>query len=147
MRFCVSGRQSYSVIKNADEIKFEYNDKNKIIDMIEDYSEKTIILDVPKDEEDWNTWQLYTEKFNNFYIALHNLMRSNEFNKANIKWYWPYPITSFYELQKIIEKEALRTGINGSTVGNMLTLKSIYEIDQDRERFENEGFIVQPTEL
>lgn len=71
--------------------------------MIEDYSEKTIILDVPKDEEDWNTWQLYTEKFNNFYIALHNLMRSNEFNKANIKWYWPYPITSFYELQKIIE--------------------------------------------
>lgn len=43
---------------------------------------------------------------------------------------------------KIIEKEALRAGINGSTVGNMLTPESIYEIDQDRERFENEGFIV-----
>lgn len=43
---------------------------------------------------------------------------------------------------KIIEKEALRAGINGSTVGNMLTPDSFYEIDDDRELFESEGFIV-----
>ena len=43
---------------------------------------------------------------------------------------------------KIIEKEALRAGINGSTVGNMFNPDSFYEIDDDRELFESEGFIV-----
>ena len=50
---------------------------------------------------EWNTWQMYSEKFAEFHIALHNLSRCREFNDHNIKWYWPYPITSFYELKMI----------------------------------------------
>jgi hypothetical protein len=38
-----------------------------------------------------------------FYIALHDLSRAAEFNAAGISWYWPFPITSFYELGLIIE--------------------------------------------
>ena len=44
MRFCVSGRQPYSVIKRADEVKFNYNDKDKILDLVEKYPDKTVIL-------------------------------------------------------------------------------------------------------
>lgn len=101
MRFCINGRQPYSVIKKADEIKFAYADKDKIIDLVENYSDKIIILDVPGDESDWNKWKMYDEVFAEFHIALHDLSRAGEFNENNIKWYWPFPITSFYELGMI----------------------------------------------
>jgi hypothetical protein len=45
---------------------------------------------------------MYSEKFNEFYIALHKLSRWAEFAAAGVKWYWPYPITSFYELGMIM---------------------------------------------
>lgn len=102
MRYCVSGRQPYSIMKKADEIKVNYNDRDRIMDFVEKLPDKTIILDVPGDESDWNTWQMYGEKFDEFYIALHNLSRAGEFNQHNVKWYWPYPITSFYELGMIV---------------------------------------------
>lgn len=102
MRFCVNGRQPFTIIKKADEIKFMYQDRERILDLVEDYSNKTIILDVPGNEGDWKLWEMYNEKFNEFYIALHDLSRASEFNKANIKWYWPYPITTYYELDMIV---------------------------------------------
>jgi hypothetical protein len=102
MRYCVSGRQPYSVLKKADEIKVNYIDRERIFDFVENIPNKTIILDVPGDEAEWETWAMYGEKFNEFYIALHNLKRYEEFAGHGVKWYWPYPITSYYELNKII---------------------------------------------
>jgi hypothetical protein len=102
MRYCVSGRQPYSIMKKADEIKVNYNDRDRIMDFVEKLPDKTIILDVPGDEADWNTWYMYADKFAEFYIALHNLNRAHEFNDSGVKWYWPYPITSYYELKGIL---------------------------------------------
>lgn len=45
---------------------------------------------------------MYGEKFEEFYIALHNLNRAKEFNDAGVKWYWPFPITTYYELAMIV---------------------------------------------
>ena len=102
MRYCVSGRQPYSVIKKADEIKFQYNDRDRILDLVERFPDKTIILDVPGAEENWELWRMYHEKFFEFHVALHDLNRVEEFNKENVNWYWPYPITSYYELDMIV---------------------------------------------
>jgi hypothetical protein len=101
MRFCVNGRQPYPILRKADEIKVAYADRDRIIDFMEAIPEKTIILDVPGDESDWNLWEKYNETFAEFYIALHDLNRAGEFNNAGIRWYWPYPITSYYELGMI----------------------------------------------
>ena len=103
MRFCVNGRQPYSVIKRADEVKFSYNDKDRILDLVEKYPNKVVILDVPGNESDWDLWKVYDEKFDEFHIALHNLNRAKEFNEANINWYWPYPITTYYELSMVVD--------------------------------------------
>ena len=102
MRYCVSGRQPYSIMKKADEIKVAYIDRDRILDFVEKLPDKTIILDVPGNEAEWDTWHMYDEKFYEFYIALHNLSRWQEFNDHNIKWYWPYPITSYYELGMVL---------------------------------------------
>ena len=45
---------------------------------------------------------MYHEKFFEFHVALHDLNRVEEFNKENVNWYWPYPITSYYELDMIV---------------------------------------------
>ena len=102
MRYCVSGRQPYSILKRADEIKVQYNDKDRIMDFVEKIPDKVIILDVPGDESEWATWTMYSDKFYEFHIALHNLQRWEEFAARGIKWFWPYPITSFYELAQIV---------------------------------------------
>lgn len=102
MKYCVNGRQPYSVLKKADEIKMNYVDKDKINDFIEQIPDKTIILDFPPYKEpEFDLWNMYNERLNSFYIGLHDLSRAHEFLENSIKWYWPYPITSFYELVKI----------------------------------------------
>ena len=104
MRYCVSGRQPYSVLKRADEIKVAYADRDRILDFVEKLPDKVIILELPGDAEyEWPTWEMYSEKFREFHIASHRIDRFKDFQEHNIKWYWPYPITSFYELGMIMD--------------------------------------------
>lgn len=118
LRYCVSARQPKSVLKQADEIYVQYKDRDIIMDFVEEYPDKTIILDFPVGSENFElaNWGMYSEKFENFYIALHNLTYAEAFNKSNIKWYWPYPITSYYELDGIIA-----AGASSVVVGMPLT--------------------------
>ena len=72
------------------------------MDLIEKIPEKTIILDLTElNEKDLENIKMYNEKFNNFYVAIHKLSQCDLFMELGIKWYWPFPITSFYELQEI----------------------------------------------
>ena len=58
---------------------------------------------MPGEVIDISLWQMYDEKFaGGFYIASHSFADIDILNQNNIKWYWPYPITSFYELQMVL---------------------------------------------
>lgn len=104
MKYCISGRHQYSVLKNTDEVKVKYEDKERILDFVEKIPDKTIILDMPEFDVNYDTWRMYDDKFEGgFYLALHHLTRADEMNIEGIKWYWPYPITSFYELREILD--------------------------------------------
>ena len=46
MKVCLSNRQSAEYLAYADEIKFDMRDRNSILDVIEKYPDKTIILKV-----------------------------------------------------------------------------------------------------
>lgn len=105
MRYCVSARQSKEVLLEADEIKVFWNDRDIINDFIEDYPNKTIILEIPNDmisEVNWELMKMYNEKFNNnFYLCLKNLNDINLCKKNGIKFYWYYPVSNYYELQGV----------------------------------------------
>lgn len=59
---------------------------------------------MPELDVNFNTWRMYDEKFEGkFYIALYMLPYAKQLNEEGIKWYWPYPITSFYELDEIMK--------------------------------------------
>ena len=106
MNFCVDGRHSYSVLKQADEIRVAYRDKGILMDYIEKVPDKTIILDIPTEEFEnvnINEILMYSEKFSNFYACIHKLEHFLIFANNNINWYWAYPITSFFELRAILK--------------------------------------------
>lgn len=101
MKYCVSGRQPYSVLKQADEVKVAYRDRDRIMDFIEQIPDKGIILEVDSQIApiEKKTWEMYQEKFAHFCVAIGNLHMAHEMNEAGIKWYWPFPITTYYELR------------------------------------------------
>jgi hypothetical protein len=106
MRYCVSGRQPYSVMRKADEIRFSFEDRDKILDLCEKMPEKTIILTWDGSTYEWKKWKMYSECFSNFYIELNNLKKASELNQSDIKWMWSYPVTAFYELDAIVRMGA-----------------------------------------
>ena len=67
MKYCIGGRQPYSIMKKADQIKVKYEDRERIIDFVERIPEKEIILELKEIPEvsDINTWKMYDEKFEN----------------------------------------------------------------------------------
>ena len=99
----MSARQPNAVLKKADEIKIQIRDFRAIPDYIEKYPNKTLILEmsneIPEDF-DWTVIQAYSEKMNgNFYCALSDLSFTPECSLRGIKFYYRYPVTSFYELE------------------------------------------------
>lgn len=106
MKYCLSGRQPLSVLKKSDEVKMQYEDRERILDYLETLPDKTIILDVPSeiDNLNWTLLKMYSAKIN-FMLCLHDLKLVQECKKNEIKWYWAYPITSYFELRGLLALE------------------------------------------
>lgn len=104
MKYCVSGRQPYSVLRQADEVRVAYRDRDRIMDFIEQIPDKRIILEVDSQIApiEQKTWEMYQEKFPQFCVAISNLHMAKDMDEAGVRWFWPFPITTYYELRWII---------------------------------------------
>ena len=56
MKCCLNGNQTREYLQKADQIKILYKNRKSIIDLIEDYPNADIIVDIPNEVEeiDWN---------------------------------------------------------------------------------------------
>lgn len=108
MKYCMSGRQPQSVLRRADQIKMLYQDRERLIDYIEDLADKTFILEIPKDitEEDidWELYTAYAEKVD-FMFCIQNLNLAKACHAHGIRFYWSYPVFNWYELKDLIKLE------------------------------------------
>lgn len=106
MKYCISGRQPKSVLRKADEIRMQYRDKDRLIDYIEEFSDKTFILDIPKGVKDldWDLYKTYSEKVD-FILCLYDFELAEACKLNDLKFYWGYPIFSWYELKGVIAFE------------------------------------------
>ena len=103
MKYSVSGRQPYSVLQKADEIRVQWQDRDRILDFIEKIPDKTIILSTSTiKDSDWDTLTMYAEKLD-FIVALYDLKYVPELKKRNIKFCWAFPVNSYYELRGIAD--------------------------------------------
>ena len=106
MKYCIGGRQGYPTLNKADQVKVEYRDKDRIMDFIEKIPDKTIILEVDDFvKDDLQTLLMYKEKLNDFVLCFKDLNLAKVFKEFDFKFYWNYPITSYYELQGILALE------------------------------------------
>lgn len=104
MKYCLNSNQTSEYLKKADEIKLRYEDRHELIDFVEKYPDKTIILTMSgfKGVIAWDDIKRYNTICNgNFIIALDFLYPQviQECKENNIKFYHNYPITTFWELQ------------------------------------------------
>ena len=104
MKYCLSGRQTINKLKQyADEIKVQYSDKGFIYDLIDQCQEKTIILSLPYGETepiDWQEIHIFAKNYiGDFICGIHDLAQYEECKQRSIKFYFDYPVTSYYELQ------------------------------------------------
>ena len=108
MKYAVSGRQPKSLLKQVDEIKMMYQDREKLIDYVEELNDKTFILEIPKEimseSIEWDLYKAYSEKVN-FILCINNLQLAKECKEKGIKFYWAYPVFSWYEFQGLIALE------------------------------------------
>ena len=104
MKYCLSARQPKSVLEKADEIKIELRDFKAIPDYIDNFSTKTLILEMENELPEkfsWQTIEMYSKKHENFYCAVSNKNQITECKVRNIKFYYKYSVTSFYELDAL----------------------------------------------
>ena len=104
MKYCVSGRQPASTLRQADEIKMQYQDRRRLIDYAVEMPEKTYIVEVPKSVLELDL-QLFTtlSESTNLILALQDMKWAKTCQENNIKFYWAYPIFSWYELDTVLQ--------------------------------------------
>lgn len=103
MKYCASGRQPISILKKVDEIRVRYEDKDQILDFIENLSNKTVILEIPRGEQvNWELYKAYSNKID-FILCLAELSLAEKCHEYGIKFFWGYQINSYYELRGILK--------------------------------------------
>lgn len=104
MKCCLNSHQTPEYLNKADELRILYKDRHKIIDFVEIYPNKTIILDMKGYDGliEWDNikrYKIITQ--NNFIIALNSLTDISFCKKENIKFYWNFPVNTFYDLKAL----------------------------------------------
>lgn len=107
MKFCLSSRQSPEYLKQADEIKVQYRDMNQIYDLMDKYSDKNIILECNSRELDWKEiekFEVLSKKNNNrLILQMGSVLDIKTAIDKGISSFWGYPVTSFYEIDGILQ--------------------------------------------
>ena len=107
----------------------QYKDRDRLLDYIKDYPDKTFILHIPKDvgEINWELYKMYDEKVN-FMFCIDDLNFAKECQKKEIKFYWAYPIFTWYELKSVIDLEPCYIMLNAPLSFDLKKVKSVTNI-------------------
>lgn len=112
MKLCLQARQEPKYLDWADEIIFEYRDKDSIPDYMNKYPDKTIILKCYNREKiDWH--KIASFKKEKLLIATNNLINVEKCKELKLKFYLVYPICSYDELNAVLDlgSEYVRLGV------------------------------------
>ena len=106
MKYCLSEKCTQEYLEQADEIKVEWKNRKAIPDIAEKYPGKTIILQFVYHQmknpqninwEDIDLWRRACQ--DNFICAVHDYASCIECKSRGIKFYYGYPVESYWELR------------------------------------------------
>jgi hypothetical protein len=108
MKVCLNSRCEKKYLQQADEIKVEYRDRKALLDIVDDYPDKTIILQVPyffdpeENDLDWQQLSIANKLLQGkLIICCFSEVIANMAKLNDIKFYFGYPIQSAYQLQAV----------------------------------------------
>ncbi len=132
MKVCLNCRCSKQYLKKADEIKVEYRDRRALLDIVDDYPDKTIIFQIPYFVEDkendinWDNLQLANQLLRgNFIICCFSTEIAKICNVYNIKFYFGFPLQSYYQLRAAKNLGACYARLGEGLFFDMETVKLI----------------------
>ena len=126
MKYMQSCRQTLVQLSQADEIKMDYKDIDRIRDFVTDTWTCTadVIIYITKEEQetvDWAMLQSY-HKVIPIVIALEDTFFAQIVQAKGFKWFWSYPISTFWELRGILDLGACQVLIDAPIFFEMPTV-------------------------
>ena len=107
MKCCLSSRCEISYLKQADEVKYAYQDRGSIIRRKEDFHPNaTIVLHHLRTDPpiEWEYLEnIKTVYENKFILALYSLQECEEAKARGFRFYLNLPVTSYWELRALKE--------------------------------------------
>ena len=124
MKYCLSCRQDDEILSLADEIYVKEKDWRIIPDLFIKYPSTPVILE-------WETNQIKKEQILNLSIAGNLICCINKLNvkiewfkENNIKFFYKFPVSTFYDIQGLIDLGVEYIRITGPLVFQMNVLSN-----------------------
>ena len=106
MKYCLSSRQTKKYLDMTDEIMVESRDYRQVSDLFIEHPDKMIILDIDNEmienEDKMKVVEQYGQASENFCCVIYDLRYIGWFKDNNIKFYYGYPISSYYDVEGLI---------------------------------------------
>lgn len=117
MKFCVSSRQEPNILKQTDEIKVQQRDYRQIYDLLDDYPDKTIILnyiDITNKKIQKDLKELAVLSKNKLVLSVFHLTNLDFIkSELNLPFYLAHPVSTLEQLQTVKQLGVNQALING----------------------------------
>ena len=103
IKYCLRSRLSYIYLQKADEIRFDYRDRETIFDFVEKYPNKTFILFPGNEPFNWEEIRKYNSACqSNFVLNVRSVNEAILAKENNIKFMLNYEATSYWDLEGLV---------------------------------------------
>ena len=123
----MSCRQPLVFLKEAEEIRVNYNDIDRLRDFVtEDWTcTADVVIHISKNQlVDWDNINSYKDTLN-IIIAVENTSQIPEVKEKGYKVYWEYPVSNYWELRSILHLGVDQVLLDGPLCFNLYKVKAI----------------------
>lgn len=124
-KFCLNSQCFKNYLLKADEIKLNLNED--ILDYVDVYPKKTqFVVNFEYSEENlekMKKWKTLTQ--GRIILCLADLTNLGEIRKAEIPWYYDYPITTYFELNSLVSLGAESILVQSPLFNDLIFVSSV----------------------
>jgi len=124
MKYSAPAGSGIKILSKADEIKIPYEKITEIENYVDYYSDVSyvIIITEKKDKVNFKILQEWNSKID-LTVELDNLSEINKYAELGIKWYWKYPVQTYYDLDGLRQAGAAQALIDAPLFFDLPTVK------------------------
>lgn len=127
MKFMISCRQPLTILKEATEIRVDYNDLARLRDFVtEDWvCSADIVIYIPKNQLiNWDDFSQYKDTLN-IVIAVEDAAQIEAAHSQGYKAFWAYPASTYWELRGLLDLEVDQVLLDAPLYFDLIKVKNI----------------------